>query len=743
MIGKIISHYKILSKLGEGGMGVVYKAEDTKLKRIVALKFLPPEQTRDKNAKARFMHEAQAASSLEHPNICSIHEIDETPDGRMFIVMPCYEGESLQEKIERGPLKLDETADIAIQVASGLSKAHEKGIVHRDIKPGNIFVTSDGLAKIVDFGLAKLSGRTKLTRTGTAPGTLAYMSPEQLKGGDVDHRTDIWALGVVVYEMITGETPFRGDYEQAMSYSIINEAPKPVRTVRPDVPVEMERLIEKTLSKNPKERYQKATELIDALQSLKKRFESRAADAGHSDEKSIPSIAVLPFTNMSPDPENQYFGDGLAEELINALAQIKGLRVAARTSAFRFRGEEVDIREIGEKLNVGTVLEGSVRKAGSRLRITAQLINIEDGYHIWSERFDREMRDIFDIQDEITRAIVDQLRVELVGLKDRTLVSCPTENLEAYSAFLKGRYYWNSLTPEGWQKSLELFQRAIELDPSFALPHAWLSIHYGSQAFWGDVAPKGVTPKVRAEAERALELDDTLGVAHAGLAWVYWFLDWDFRAAEREFKRAFELDPGAAYGRTNYALFLACRGRKEEAVREARLALKLDPLSSLVAAWAAAVFYGAGEIEESIDTSIKALAMDPDHWQLHLHLGMAYLHASMVENTAAAWEKAVDLSGGASVALGWLAAAYYLMGKSPEADRLLARLNERAKQAYVSPLLFAWISVARREPKAVLVYMERAIQERDCFLDFGGIMPPQIRPSGPEVDALLAKAGFR
>ena len=744
MIGQTISHYKILSKLGAGGMGVVYKAEDLKLNRFVALKFLPS-QVSDDQTRKRFVHEAQAASSLEHPNICSIHEIDETPDGRMFIVMPCYEGESLLTKIERGPLKLDDALEIAIQVASGLSKAYEKGIVHRDIKPGNIFMTSDGVAKIVDFGLAKLSGRSKLTRTGTSPGTVSYMSPEQLKGGDVDHRTDIWALGIVLYEMVTGETPFRGDYEQAMSYLIMNEALKPVRSLRPDTPVEIERLIEKTLAKDPNERYQNSTELISALQSIKKHIESSPVDAGGTDAEVVPSIAVLPFANMSPDPDNQYFGDGLAEELINALTQIEGLRVAARTSAFRFRGDDVDIREIGEKLNVRTVLEGSVRKAGNRLRITAQLINIEDGYHIWSKRFDSEMRDIFDIQDEITRAIVDQLRVELVGPKDRTLVASCTENIEAYSAFLKGRFYWNSLTPEGWAKSLELFQKAIELDPSFALPHAWLSQHYGSRSFWGDEAPRDLLPKARAAAERALELDDTLAAAHGQLANVHWLLDWDFVGAEREFKRAFELEPGSgsALGRTTYALFLGCRGRKEEALKEARLSLKLDPLSSLVAAWASGALYCVGAAEEAIDVIRKAIAMDPGHWQLYWHLGVSYLHASMEKEAAAAWEKAADLSGGASAALALLAAVYYLTGKRREADRLVERLNERAKQAYVAPLLFAFICVARGEPEAALAHVERAIQERDNWLDFNTVMPPRLRLSGPEVNALLAKAGRR
>jgi serine/threonine protein kinase/Tfp pilus assembly protein PilF len=742
MIGQTVSHYKILSKLGEGGMGVVYKAEDLKLHRFVALKFLPPAAS-DDNTRKRFVREAQAASSLEHPNICSIHEIDETSDGRMFIVMPCYDGESLQAKIERGPLKLSDAVDVALQIASGLSKAHEKGIVHRDIKPGNIFLTGDGVAKIVDFGLAKLSGRTKLTRTGTAPGTVAYMSPEQLKGGDIDHRSDIWALGVVFYEMITGETPFRGDYEQAMSYSIVNEAPKPVRDHRPGLPAEVERVIEKTLAKDPKERYQKTAELIGTLQSLKKRIESSAVDPDGSDSMAIPSIAVLPFANMSPDPENQHFGDGLAEELINAFAQIKGLHVAARTSAFRFRGENADIREIGEKLNVRTVLEGSVRKAGNRLRITAQLINIEDGYHIWSNRFDREMRDIFEIQDEIARTIADQLRVELVGSKKESLVSSCTENLEAYSAFLEGRYYWNSLTPEGWAKSLELYRKAIELDPSFALPHAWLAQHYGSQVFWGNVAPSEFMPRARAAAEKALELDGTLAAAHSQIANIHWLFDWDFVAAEREFKRCLEGEPGAALGRALYALFLACRGRKDEAVREAILSVKLDPLSSLIAAWAGSVLHSAGAFEEASNIIRRAIAMDPGHWQLYFHSGSGYLRASMEKEATAALEKAVDLSGGVSGAEAILAAVYYLTGKSGEADRLVDRLNERAKQAYVAPLLFAWICVARGEPKAALAHLERAIRERDSWLDFNALMPRQIRVSGPEAQTLLAKAGLR
>jgi serine/threonine protein kinase/Flp pilus assembly protein TadD len=742
MIGQTISHYNILEKLGEGGMGVVYKAEDTRLKRTVALKFLSP-LISDAKARKRFIHEAQAASSLEHPNICSIHEIDETPEGRMFIVMPCYEGETLRAKIERGPMKLGEAVDIAKQVASGLSRAHEKEIVHRDIKPGNIFITSDGLAKVVDFGLAKLTGRTKLTKTGTTPGTVAYMSPEQFKGGDVDQRSDIWALGVVLYEMITGEMPFRGDVEQAMMYSIMNESPKPAPSVRPDVPDDVERLIEKALSKDPSDRYQTSTELIVALRSLLQRLEIKGGLTRSDDAKLLPSIAVLPFTNMSPDPENQYFGDGLTEELINAFAQIEGLRVAARTSTFRFRGEGIDVREVGERLNVGTVLEGSVRKAGNRLRVTAQLINIADGYHLWSKRFDREMKDIFDIQDEIARAIVDQLRVKLVGPKDQALVSCGTENLEAYTAFLEGRYYLHSLTPDGWAKSLALLRKSIEFDPLFALPHVWLSDYYQSLGWWGGCPPNEVMPKSRVAAERAIELDDKLGIPHAALAVILWSYEWDFRGAEREFRRALELDPTEAFSRMRYALFLSCQGRKEETIAEARLALRLEPLDGLLAAWVASTLIGAEAIEEAIDTILKALDMEQDHWQLHLFLGFAYLHTLREEDAATALEEAVNLSGGASIALAILGVAYYVMGRESEADHLAERLAERSKQEYVGPWLFACLSGARGEKSAAMAHIKRAVEERDLFIVTDNLWPPQTRLRGPEIDALLKRAGLR
>ncbi|MBL7135126.1 MAG: protein kinase, partial [Candidatus Marinimicrobia bacterium] len=417
MIGKTISHYKILEKLGEGGMGVVYKAEDTKLKRTVALKFLPPELTRDEEAKERFVHEAQAASALEHNNICNIHEIDETDDRQTFIVMACYEGETLKHKIERGPFKLEESIDITIQIAEGLAKAHEQGIVHRDIKSANLYMTKDDVVKILDFGLAKLRGQTKLTKEGTTLGTAAYMSPEQTRGEDVDHRTDIWSLGVVLYEMLTGQLPFKGEYEQAVIYSILNEDPEPVKALRTGIPMELERILNKALLKNAGERYQLVDKMLDNMRWLQKSLEIGIIEQRLT--KIISPyryrIAVLPLTNIGPNPEDEYFADGMTEELISTLSKINELRVIARTSIMQYKNIAKSVAEIGRELKVGNVLEGSIRKAADKLRITVQLIDSQSQEYLWSQDYDREFKDIFTIQSDIAHRVADALRVQLMG----------------------------------------------------------------------------------------------------------------------------------------------------------------------------------------------------------------------------------------------------------------------------------------------------------------------------------------
>ena len=422
--GSRLGQYEIVSLIGGGGMGLVYKAQDTRLKRLVALKLLPPELTRDKTAKERFFQEAQAASALDHPNICTIHEIDETPDGQLYLVMAYYEGETLKEKIEHGPLPFTDAIDAAVQVGQGLAKAHEAGITHRDIKPANLMLTVDGTVKILDFGLAKLAGAEGITQTGTALGTVAYMSPEQLRGQEVDQRSDIWSLGVVTYEMVAGQRPFKGEQLQAVSVGILQSQPAPLTGSRTGVPLELERVVDRALAKAVADRYQTVADLLSELRMVKRALDSGATAAAGA-EKSVPSIAVLPFSNMSPDPEQEYFCDGIAEELIDALARLEGLRVVARTSAFQFKGQALDVGEIGKRLKVGTVLEGSVRKAGNRLRINAQLINTSDGYHLWSERYDRQMDDVFAVQDEIARSVVEKLKVKLLGDTKRPSSSAP------------------------------------------------------------------------------------------------------------------------------------------------------------------------------------------------------------------------------------------------------------------------------------------------------------------------------
>jgi len=739
MIGQTISHYRIVEKLGEGGMGVVYKAEDLKLGRPVALKFLSSSIGDDKT-RQRFVHEARAASALDHPNICAIHEIDETPEGQMFIVMPCYEGESLQAKIERGRLKLDEAVEIAIQVASGLAKAHEKGIIHRDIKPGNIFVTSDGLAKIVDFGLAKLSGRTKLTRTGTTPGTVSYMSPEQLRGGDIDHRSDIWALGVVLYEMVTGETPFRGDYEQAMSYSIMNEAPKPVRSLRPDVPVEVERLIEKTLSKNPNERYQKATELLAALQSVKRRSDSQAADAGQNDAKATPSIAVLPFANLSADKENEYFSDGLAEDIIDALTQVPGLRVMARTSAFAFRGKEQDVREIGARLNVEHILEGSVRRAGSRLRVTAQLVKASDGYHLWSQRFDREMTDVFAIQDEISQAIVEKLRLRLAG--DRPLVKRYTENIAAYDICLKARYNLFKLTHEGYETARQYCEQAIALDQNYALAHAVLCEIDWAGAFWGFLDPREALPRAKSAALKALRLDDTIAEIHGVLGAVLGCGDYDWPGAEREFRRALELNPSSAEVRYYYAdWYLMPMGRVEQSLTEIRRALELDPLDPFYSAHVGYGLHVMRQFEPAIAQLRRAVDLGPTFWYPYWWLSITYALSGRSDEAIAAAEKAKELSGDNALALGLLGRAYGLAGRTAEARQLLEELEVRRRSSYAPSSSIAMIYRGLGDLKKGLEWWTRGVEEHDLVLVLSLKSEPGYDPlrARPAFQALLRK----
>jgi serine/threonine protein kinase len=584
MIGKTISHYKILEKLGSGGMGTVYKAQDTKLDRFVALKFLPPHIGADDNEKKRFIHEAKAASALQHNNICTIHEIGETDDGQMFICMDYYEGETLKKKIERGPLKLEDAIDISIQIAQGLAKAHSKEIIHRDIKPANILLTEEEQVKIVDFGLAKLAGQTVLTKEGTTIGTVAYMSPEQARGEVVDHRTDIWAVGVVLFEMLTGELPFKGEYEHAIIYSIINEEPKPIVDKRPEMIKESEEIVNKTLTKEKEERYQNIGDLLVKLRSLKERIQPDISNKQALRMKPLPSIAVLPFRDMSPQKDQDYFCEGIAEEIINALTHIEGLRVIARTSAFAFKDKFDDVREIGKKLGVETLLEGSVRKSGNRLRITAQLITVADGSHLWSERYDREIDDLFLIQDEVSLQITENLKIRLAHKEKIMLAKRYTEDIETYNLYLKGRFHWAKYTEEGFKKGIEYYQQAIQRDPTYALAYAGVAICHTFLGYYLYLNPKDEFDKAEAAAKKALEIDDCLSEALLALGWIKVCRDRNWSGSETVFRQTLDLNPGYSTGHLFYAILLSVIGRNKEAIAEAEKAEELDPLSPLIGA---------------------------------------------------------------------------------------------------------------------------------------------------------------
>ena len=754
-IDSSLGRYRIVKALGAGGMGEVFLAEDAELGRFAALKILPLEVSTDAERIRRFVQEAKAASALNHPNILTIYEIG-AANGLRFIASESIAGETLRQRLDARKFSAGETLEIAVQIAAALDAAHRSGIVHRDIKPENVMIrTEDGLVKVLDFGIAKLTEKkpeaidaeaataikAESTNPGVVIGTANYMSPEQARGKEVDARTDIFSFGVVLYEMLSGKKPFAGETAMDTIGAILHKEPAPLREEK--TPKELQRITEKCLRKDRDLRYQTAKVLLTDLKSLQRRLEFEAefgvppSDGSASEQKTqileakitneekplisgtlnTNSIAVLPFANLSNDENNEYFCDGLAEELLNALAKIDDLKVAARTSAFSFKGKNVEVSEIGNVLNVNTVLEGSVRKSGNKLRITVQLINAADGYHLWSERYDREMKDIFELQDEITLSVIDALKLKLFDNEKAAVLMRYTENAEAYELFLKGRYQSYKYTAEGWTRAIEFFEKAIEIQPDYAPAYAGIAAASGCLWFFGIQPAEQMIPQSKTAAIKALELDENIAEAYFSAAISTFFYDWEWEKAGREFKRSIALDPNNAEALSYYAMFLAFEERFDEADELSKKSLKLDPLSPLINMNVGWNYFSAGMSDEAASQADKMIEIEPDFFGAYWLKGAIYLSEGEYEKAVEELKKAVSL-GGHSIVLADLASAYSLAGKKEETAAILDQLLEMRRLNYVPAICMARIYSRIGENEKAIGWLEKTFEERNGEMVF-------------------------
>jgi serine/threonine protein kinase/Flp pilus assembly protein TadD len=798
--GTRLGRYEIRSPIGKGGMGEVYLARDTQLDRTVALKLLPPDVASDQQRMNRFVREAKATAALSHPNIAHIYEIGEADDVT-FIAMEYVEGRTLRQYMKSARIPLDEALYIALQVASALSEAHAEGIIHRDIKPENIMLRPDGYVKLLDFGLAKLVEKrsqeqytldeapTLLIQTnpGMLMGTVTYMSPEQARGLEVDGRTDIWSLGVVLYEMIAGQVPFTGQTTTDMLVSILEHRPRALSKAMPEIPIDVDRIITKAMAKRRESRYQSASDLVAAIKSLRQEMEfkaklarslqldARATEAvtqydtkatlpsgqelsasskntGRTSlsqrrrrprRKAIDSLAILPLANDSGEHDTEYLSDGITESIISSLSQLPKLRVMARATVFRYKGREIDPLQVGQELNVRAVLTGTVFHLNDNLLIRTELVDTTDGSRLWGEQYNRKMTDIFAIQDEIAREISEKLRFKLTGEEQKRIAKRHTDNPEAYRLYLKGRYNWNKRTPEGFKLGIEYFREAIDLDSGYALAYAGLADSYNMLGNYSELAPRDAFPRAKTAAIKALRIDETLSEARASLAYAMNGYDWDWKKAGAEFKRAIELKPNYATAHYWYAtVHLAALGKLDEAISEMTEAQELDPLSLIINTNLGWIYYFARRYDDAVKQIHKALEIDENFNVAYFKLGQVYERQGRYEEAIAQYRRAMQLSSNLWIMPG-LGHALAMTGQQDEARRLLDELLRMSHERYVSPYFVAEIYRGLGEIDLTFEWLNKAYEHHSDWLVWLGVEPALdgLR-SDPRFTDLMRRVGL-